>query len=232
MAQKPPAFQFYVKDWRSSATVRRMNFHQRGLYIEMLAASWDSEEPGTLPLPLEIASRSIGCDIRSLRDFLTKFPNCFQRIEGTSTGDRLDIASTSDRSRVEVASKSDRYRLDVTPILVNDKMRMQWLETLQYLQMTSDRGRKGAAKRWHSTMQEAMPNGMHNDSSASASASASAFKPYITRGSSSKLIRAADQNSKPHPEKSSKIRTPKGNDKMRRVDRLGTHLAKQGDGDE
>jgi hypothetical protein len=37
---KPPAFQFYVKDWLSSPNVRAMTLAQRGLYIDLLAYSW------------------------------------------------------------------------------------------------------------------------------------------------------------------------------------------------
>jgi hypothetical protein len=86
---KPPAFQFYAKDWRSSSTVKLMNYHQRGLYIDMLAAAWDSDEPGSLPLPLEIAARSVGCDVRSLRDLLSKFPRCFVQVGSHLVNDKL-----------------------------------------------------------------------------------------------------------------------------------------------
>jgi hypothetical protein len=86
---KPPAFQFYAKDWRSSSTVKLMNYHQRGLYIDMLAAAWDSDEPGSLPLPLEIAARSVGCDVRSLRDLLSKFPRCFVQVGSHLVNEKL-----------------------------------------------------------------------------------------------------------------------------------------------
>jgi hypothetical protein len=45
---KPPAFQFYVKDWLASARVRGMSWAGRGLYIELLALCWDGDG-----LPLE-----------------------------------------------------------------------------------------------------------------------------------------------------------------------------------
>lgn len=41
-----PAFQFYVKEWRSSRAVQRMTFAQRGMYLEMLIEQWDK---GSLP---------------------------------------------------------------------------------------------------------------------------------------------------------------------------------------
>ena len=43
---KAPAFQFYVKDWRSSRSVQRMSFKERGMYLEMLLEQWDE---GSLP---------------------------------------------------------------------------------------------------------------------------------------------------------------------------------------
>jgi len=75
---KPPAFQFYVKDWRSSSTVRSMTREQRGDFIEMLAAAWDQDEPGTLPLPIELAAKICGISVRSFRKFLESFPKLWQ----------------------------------------------------------------------------------------------------------------------------------------------------------
>ena len=81
---KPPAFQFYAKDWRSSPTVRSMTREQRGDFIDMLAASWDQEEPGTLPLPVELAAKITGISVRSCRKFVESFPKLWQ-----INGDRL-----------------------------------------------------------------------------------------------------------------------------------------------
>lgn len=41
-----PAFQFYVKEWRSSRAVQRMSMSARGVYLEMLLEQWEKE---TLP---------------------------------------------------------------------------------------------------------------------------------------------------------------------------------------
>lgn len=40
MSNKPPAFQFYVKDWLSSARVRMMTYEQVGCYITILCYTW------------------------------------------------------------------------------------------------------------------------------------------------------------------------------------------------
>jgi hypothetical protein len=89
MNRNPPAFQFYAKDWLSSATVRTMSMHHRGIYITVLAAMWDSDEPGTLPLPLEVSARSAGIDPRSLRDFMAKSPRCLVEIDGKLVNKKL-----------------------------------------------------------------------------------------------------------------------------------------------
>src|SRR5688572_9344285 len=53
MADKPPAFQFYVKEWRSSRAVQRMTFAQRGMYLELLVEQWDK---GSVPdCPVAVA---------------------------------------------------------------------------------------------------------------------------------------------------------------------------------
>ena len=39
---KPPAFQFYPKDWLSSRKVLMMNLEQEGAYIRLLCYCWDS----------------------------------------------------------------------------------------------------------------------------------------------------------------------------------------------
>ena len=49
MAQKPPAFQFYAKDWLSSKTILKASAKQCGWFINLLAHCWDSDQPGTLP---------------------------------------------------------------------------------------------------------------------------------------------------------------------------------------
>jgi uncharacterized protein YdaU (DUF1376 family) len=47
MTNEPaPAFQFYVKDWRSSRKVQAMSFAERGMYFEMLLEQW---ETGSVP---------------------------------------------------------------------------------------------------------------------------------------------------------------------------------------
>ena len=80
MRNKPPAFQFYAKDWRSSSIVRQMNLKERGVFIEMMAAAWDSEKPGTLPLPLEVVAKCVGLDPRVVRNFVSKYSKLWKEV--------------------------------------------------------------------------------------------------------------------------------------------------------
>ena len=99
MALRPPAFQFYAKDWMSSHSVSQMTMHERGIYISLLAAAWESPEPGTLPLPVESTARASGIDVRSLRCFLARWATV--QIE-----DHGEIAERSPRDRGDVSSRS------------------------------------------------------------------------------------------------------------------------------
>lgn len=54
MLRKPPAFQFYVKDWIGSQTVLAMSPRQCGYYINLLANAWNGNPPGTIPNDPEV----------------------------------------------------------------------------------------------------------------------------------------------------------------------------------
>jgi hypothetical protein len=49
MSNKPPAFQFYVKDWLLSESVVVMTAEQRRWYIQLLCHAWNGEPIATLP---------------------------------------------------------------------------------------------------------------------------------------------------------------------------------------
>jgi len=112
--KKPPAFQFYVKDWRSSATIRRMTRQEKGDLIEMLAASWDSDEPGSLPLPVQLAANSAGLDPRVVRKMLTKFPKLWVEINGRLVNPKLraqwEEMQQRQRAQSEAAKKTNEKR--------------------------------------------------------------------------------------------------------------------------
>jgi hypothetical protein len=80
---RPPAYQIYAKDIRSSQTVRRMTLAHQGVFFAFMNAAWDSEQPGTLPAsPWEI-SKITGIDVRIVRKFLAKYPELYSESAGT-----------------------------------------------------------------------------------------------------------------------------------------------------
>jgi uncharacterized protein YdaU (DUF1376 family) len=87
--QKPPAFQFYAKDWRSSPTIAQMTLSERGMFITMLAAAWDSDEPGTLPLPLSALCKVAQLRLRDVRHFLAKYPQLWRNDGARLVNDKL-----------------------------------------------------------------------------------------------------------------------------------------------
>lgn len=55
--EKSPAFQFYIRDWRSSRKVQVMSFKERGMYLEMLIEQWDK---GAAPSSAAACALSLG----------------------------------------------------------------------------------------------------------------------------------------------------------------------------
>ena len=82
LTNKPPAFQFYAKDWRSSMTVQAMTREQRSIYLDMMAIAWDSEEPGTITLSDDQLCHELRIFKGTLRRLLSAFPSCWRREEG------------------------------------------------------------------------------------------------------------------------------------------------------
>ena len=154
MALRPPAFQFYAKDWMSSHSVSQMTMHERGIYISLLAAAWESPEPGTLPLPVESTARASGIDVRSLRCFLARWATV--QIE-----DHGEIAERSPRDRREIAERSRRCFVEIDGKLVNEKLRQNWLN----YQQISEKRRKAAECRYAANAEQ-----MHHPASSSAPA--------------------------------------------------------------
>lgn len=82
MRRRFPAFQFYPKDWLSSATIQAMSLEEIGAYILLLAWQWESEDC-TLPADDEILAR-----LARLECYLSARPllaSCFPLLEGSET---------------------------------------------------------------------------------------------------------------------------------------------------
>jgi len=121
---KPPAFQFYVKDWTASPTRRMMSLAAQGAYINLLAIAWDSDPIATIP---------------NQPDKLWKLADAMP--------DEWKVI------RDEVLENFEPLDEDPTR-LVNKRLRRQWLELQEFTEMASDRAHKGAAARWGTDEEE------------------------------------------------------------------------------
>jgi hypothetical protein len=132
-----------------------MSFEDRGLYIDLLALAWDSDEPGSIVLPIP------GYNPRTIRSFLLRWPLTF-----VSTGAERDpnVTPTEAERRLKSGRKEAERYLKFT----NAKLREQYLN----LKDISEKRRLAAESRYRAN---APANAPANDQSASASSSASAF---------------------------------------------------------
>jgi uncharacterized protein YdaU (DUF1376 family) len=89
MANKPPAFQFYVKDWLSSSTVHSMSLAARGAYIDLLAFAWQSQPFATLPNDPAQLRRLVGADSAEWADIWPQISGCFEVEDGHLVNRRL-----------------------------------------------------------------------------------------------------------------------------------------------
>ena len=121
---KPPAFQFYAKDWTASPTRQMMSLAAQGAYINLLAIAWDSDPIATIPNQPD-----------KLWKLATAMPEEWTLIKD------------------EVLENFEPFDEDSTR-LVNKRLRRQWLELKEFSEMASDRGKKGAAGRWPKNTQE------------------------------------------------------------------------------
>lgn len=75
-SKKLPAFQFYPGDWRKDPGVQSLDFHDRGVWFEMLCYMHESEERGVLllnghPMDESALARLLGLDKQILTTTLT-----------------------------------------------------------------------------------------------------------------------------------------------------------------
>lgn len=115
---KPPAFQFYAKDWTASPTRQMMSLAAQGAYINLLAIAWDSDPIATIPNQPD-----------KLWKLATAMPEEWKVIKD------------------EVLENFEPFDEDPTR-LVNKRLRRQWLELQEFTEMATDRARKGAEARW------------------------------------------------------------------------------------
>jgi hypothetical protein len=64
-----PSFQFYPGDWASNPNLKRCNFAERGIWLEVMCLMHDQPEYGVLRWPLKEIAQAVGCraaDLQSL----------------------------------------------------------------------------------------------------------------------------------------------------------------------
>ena len=115
---KPPAFQFFVKDWTASPTRQMMSLAAQGAYINLLAIAWDSDPIATIPNQPD-----------KLWKLADAMPEEWKVIKD------------------EVLENFESFDEDPTR-LVNKRLRRQWLELQEFTEMATERAHKGAAARW------------------------------------------------------------------------------------
>ncbi|MBW2066995.1 MAG: hypothetical protein JRJ03_18965, partial [Deltaproteobacteria bacterium] len=59
---KPPAFQFYVRDWLSDPQLRLASPSTRGIWIDLLCFMWEAPERGVIEASYEQLGRMVGAN--------------------------------------------------------------------------------------------------------------------------------------------------------------------------
>lgn len=72
---KPPAFQFYPKDFLTDENVRVMSLQERGAYITLICQCWLE---GTLPKDTTRLARLVGVPIAAFRRLWAALEPCFR----------------------------------------------------------------------------------------------------------------------------------------------------------
>lgn len=103
-----PAFLFYVQEWRSSRSVQRMTFAQRGMYLEMLIEQWDK---GCLPdCPLACAEVLGGTEVEWSEAWATLRRKFVDRRSRPRDGIEVHDPSDRDASRQIVNVRLEKVR--------------------------------------------------------------------------------------------------------------------------
>jgi len=74
---KMPAMQFYPADWRKDPAVQSLEYHDKGIWFEIMCLMHESSERGVLllnglPMPRTALARILGLDLATLEISLTK----------------------------------------------------------------------------------------------------------------------------------------------------------------
>jgi len=102
-SEQAPAYQWYVKDWRSSRKVQLMTYQQRGMYREMLDEQW---EEFSLPDSPHAVAALLGGHAGIWEKEWKTLRACFTLIsEGRIQNKRLEKERAKQRNRREAGSR-------------------------------------------------------------------------------------------------------------------------------
>jgi uncharacterized protein YdaU (DUF1376 family) len=88
-----------------------MSLAEVGVYIQLLAAAWDSEDQGTLPIDKRQLSKITGIDSRIVGRFLCKYPGTFREVAGELRNSKLceQAAKYREISEKRASAAQSRY---------------------------------------------------------------------------------------------------------------------------
>lgn len=151
-ADKAPAYQWYPKDARTDQAFMLMTWDERGIYRELLDHQWLHGGIPNNPVMIAQLVNSMGCGWIEPDRFVTDVWPKLRGCFGHKVGD----------------------------MVANGRLERQRKELHKFIRNQSDKGFKGAAKRWGNKWKSADGRGMSrpkpNDGSASATATAPAVQ--------------------------------------------------------
>lgn len=110
-AEKSPAYQWYVKDWRSSRKVQLMSWKVRGMYREMLDEQWDAAQG--LPNNAAALAVLLGGAVSEWARHLPQLRGCFSvQADGTLLNLRLEKERAKQRKRSTEGKAGGQARVE------------------------------------------------------------------------------------------------------------------------
>ena len=121
---KLPAYQFYPGDWRKDPGVQALNYHDRGVWHEMICLMHESEQRGLLMLngramPDEVIARMLGLDNQILTTTLTTLLTYGVASRDESTGAVMSRRMVRDEKLRQIRKECGKQ--GGNPNLVNQK---------------------------------------------------------------------------------------------------------------
>jgi hypothetical protein len=101
--------------------VRKMSLSDVGVRAHLRAASWDSDEPGTLPPDPREIGKITGIDPRIIRKFLAKYPGLFSESSGKLYDTELCEQARNYREISEERSKAAKSSHPRKPAIAEQK---------------------------------------------------------------------------------------------------------------